>query len=272
MTEESSKNEAQVDELPLESVSLDDKPGKADVKETEVTKADEVDAKHDPQEKSREQLVKNAEDEDIGHIALPAAAEDSSTEPTTTQIENRKRPAPLQTELGKDKPSHEIPKGQNMAEYMTPPTPGLPPNFDPKYREALEKEPESRSNAFTPTYINLKDVKANTLGPREQEAAGKQGNPSKVRLWLKLSVDEIMMEGIKALFNNKFSAAKDIFEAHAKEYLYSKENNAKPSHLTPIFSSDRDPLYSLGLGAMAFIKAITVSLWEASYVELEIVN
>ncbi|KAI7874994.1 hypothetical protein K492DRAFT_221716 [Lichtheimia hyalospora FSU 10163] len=60
-------------------------------------------------------------------------------------------------------------------------------------------------------------ARINTLLPREQEVA-----------------DQAMMEGMHALFNNQFSVAKSIFESKARE----------------------DPLYSLGKGAMAFIRAI----------------
>ncbi|KAI7859456.1 hypothetical protein BDC45DRAFT_496124 [Circinella umbellata] len=110
-----------------------------------------------------------------------------------------------------------------MAEYLTPPTPGVLPMADPNYRRQLEdeeiiQEESSQSNTFAPANIDVKQIKANLLGPREQEAA-----------------DETMAQGISALFNNKFSQAKGIFESHAHE----------------------DLLHSLGLGSMAFLKAIT---------------
>lgn len=76
------------------------------------------------------------------------------------------------------------------------------------------------ANPITTGKINLKTIAANTLGPREQEAA-----------------DEPVLRGIHHLFNNRFSQAKKIFEDKA----------------------DTDPLYSLGLGSMAFLIASMVS-------------
>ncbi|KAI9467864.1 MAG: hypothetical protein EXX96DRAFT_538254 [Benjaminiella poitrasii] len=63
----------------------------------------------------------------------------------------------------------------------------------------------------------LKDVTVNQLGPREQEEA-----------------DELFRKGMKCLFDNKFLEAKALFQQ----------------------KSSCDPLYALGLGIMAFIKAI----------------
>ena len=71
------------------------------------------------------------------------------------------------------------PPPKNMAEYLTPPTPGALPTADPNYRQQLEADEEtiqedSQSNTFTPANIDLRQVKANLLGPREQEAAGNE--------------------------------------------------------------------------------------------------
>ncbi|OZJ04723.1 hypothetical protein BZG36_01780, partial [Bifiguratus adelaidae] len=73
------------------------------------------------------------------------------------------------------------------------------------------------ANMITLQEINLQDVKVNNLTPRQQEIA-----------------DEVMLEGVHHLFNNKFMKAKAIFESQASS----------------------DPLSALGLGSMAFIKAI----------------
>lgn len=51
------------------------------------------------------------------------------------------------------------PPSKTVAEHITPPVDG-----------ALEQE--SESNTFTPIHIDLKNVKANTLSPKEQEAQG----------------------------------------------------------------------------------------------------
>lgn len=195
MTEDCSTKDPQVDDLPLESVSLDDNsPSQADDRETKVSdnakeaeRAETVktDLDLDQQENSKEELRQSDKamesidtdtvENGIERAASSAPVEDSSAEITSaqTQTDDRKRPAPLQTENAEDKPLPDVPKNhQNMADYMTPPTPGLPPTFDPKYRKALEEESDSRTNTFIPTNINFKDVKANTLSPREQEAAG----------------------------------------------------------------------------------------------------
>ncbi|KAJ2964277.1 hypothetical protein NQZ79_g750 [Umbelopsis isabellina] len=91
----------------------------------------------------------------------------------------------------------------------------------PKANTAQQSNNVQRTSSFsanpiTTGKINLKTITANTLGPREQEAA-----------------DEPVLRGIHHLFNNRFSQAKKIFEDKA----------------------DKDPLYSLGLGSMAFLIA-----------------
>lgn len=74
-----------------------------------------------------------------------------------------------------------------------------------------------RDNVIAIQAIDPKDIPVNNLKPREQEAA-----------------DEPVREGMKYLFDNKFMKAKSVFQTKASI----------------------DPLYALGLGAMAFIKAI----------------
>ncbi|CAO3616446.1 unnamed protein product [Mucor hiemalis] len=74
-----------------------------------------------------------------------------------------------------------------------------------------------RDNVIAIQAIDPKDIPVNVLKPREQEAA-----------------DEPVREGMKYLFDNKFMKAKSVFQTKASI----------------------DPLYALGLGAMAFIKAI----------------
>ncbi|KAI8142255.1 hypothetical protein BJV82DRAFT_616116 [Fennellomyces sp. T-0311] len=171
-------------------------------------------------------LGDDKQEQDHGAVAAAVAAAVASAtalkpRPLPLQLNNAKMDEEERNTADVDLPAPgPIPPSKNMAEYMTPPTPGVAPLSDPNYRRQLEEEEQqgSRSNTFTPANIDLKQVKANLLGPREQEAA-----------------DEAMTQGIGALFNNKFSQAKAIFESHAHE----------------------DPLHSLGMGAMAFLKAIT---------------
>ena len=119
--------------------------------------------------------------EEHGAVAAAVASAVASS-----ALTSKPRPVPLQLNSVKTDEEHNtgdvdppapgpIPPSKNMAEYMTPPTPGVPPLSDPHYRRQLEEVEEegSRSNSFSPVNIDLKQVKANLLGPRAQEAAGK---------------------------------------------------------------------------------------------------
>ncbi|CEI96153.1 hypothetical protein RMCBS344292_10320 [Rhizopus microsporus] len=74
-----------------------------------------------------------------------------------------------------------------------------------------------RDNVIAIQSIDPKDIPINDLKPRQQEEA-----------------DQPIRDGMKYLFDNRFMKAKAIFQTKASI----------------------DPLYALGLGAMAFIKAI----------------
>jgi len=94
----------------------------------------------------------------------------------------------------------------------------------PRVSSANSGAPIQRTSSFSAnpiktSKINAKNITANTLGPREQEAA-----------------DEPVLRGIHHLFNNRFTQAKKLFEEKA----------------------DTDPLYALGLGSMAFLIAAMV--------------
>ncbi|KAL0087647.1 hypothetical protein J3Q64DRAFT_1733762, partial [Phycomyces blakesleeanus] len=115
----------------------------------------------------------------------------------------------------------DVPADKNMADFVTPPTPGAAPKSDPShYDDENDCSQISNTNVFPIGHIDMKNVKANYMGPRHQE-----------------KYDIEMLHGVNAFFNNKFSKAKGIFEKRAS----------------------KDPLYALGLGAMAFVKAITSS-------------
>ncbi|KAI9473700.1 MAG: hypothetical protein EXX96DRAFT_579004 [Benjaminiella poitrasii] len=83
---------------------------------------------------------------------------------------------------------------------------------------AIKEIQPSPTNTIVVSRIDFNFVRPNLLTPRAQE-----------------KFDEDMLKGINLFFDNKFSQAKSLFESRAKD----------------------DPLYALGLGAMAFIKAIT---------------
>lgn len=118
------------------------------------------------------------------YIPEPSESVDMDSEPTT--------PVPAQfspqEETTNDKhPDHhhhpqqvhiDLPADKNMADYITPPTPGTPPATNPMYSEELqdqplEEEPSSSPSSSSPTNEETKKgFQPNTLNPREQEQAG----------------------------------------------------------------------------------------------------
>ncbi|CAO3614204.1 unnamed protein product [Mucor hiemalis] len=197
------------------------------------------------------QINEEAPTKDTADIDIPlndasinAPSEPSSPRPKATDLQ-------IATHFEQIRRSIDVPAGQNMADFVTPPTPGIAPesmlgsgdddNDDdlhppkksgeegngtnevtangttPTTVAAGEIKP-SATNAITLSNIDFDAVKPNHLSPRAQE-----------------KFDEDMLTGMNCFFNNKFSQAKAIFEKRAKD----------------------DPLYMLGLGSMAFIKAIT---------------
>ncbi|KAI9497886.1 hypothetical protein BDB00DRAFT_802371 [Zychaea mexicana] len=116
------------------------------------------------------------------------------------------------------------------SDEIVPPTPGSPPpNFEPPVRLSTEEDmPDVESfsaNLIALHDINLKEVKANNSSPREQERK-----------------DEPVLRAMRHLFNNRFMKAKRLFEREAKT----------------------DPLHALGLGSMAFLKAVMTADNEAT--------
>lgn len=111
---------------------------------------------------------------------------------------------------------------QEIVQDILPPTPGVAPqrhNFELSGRASEEVgDVESYSaNLIALNKIDTKDIKANNLSPRQQERA-----------------DEPVLRAIRHLFNNRFMKAKKLFEKQA----------------------ETDPLHALGLGSMAFLKAV----------------
>ncbi|KAI7851628.1 hypothetical protein BDC45DRAFT_445267 [Circinella umbellata] len=163
------------------------------------------------------------DDEDEDDEQTKKKKEQNKSEPTT--------PIPAQfspqQELTKmEKHRIELPADKNMADYVTPPTPGTPPPSDPAYSEQLQqaqtpKTPISPLSTPSKTIQEIdQSIKANTLSPREQE-----------------KYDKTMLDGMEVFFNNQFEEAETLFKSKA----------------------DEDPLYSLGLGAMSFIKALSAT-------------
>jgi Protein of unknown function (DUF3808) len=101
---------------------------------------------------------------------------------------------------------------------------------------------------------NISTIGPNTLNPRDQEKAGMCSAlvalPRDMTKYLSMTSDEMMREGIESFFSNKFMKAKSIFKA----------------------KSDTDPLFALGLGSMAFIKAIMTYDAEDIVVAVDVLN
>ncbi|KAI9313894.1 hypothetical protein BX666DRAFT_1863708 [Dichotomocladium elegans] len=87
----------------------------------------------------------------------------------------------------------------------------------------------STANVIVLNGLNLKDIKANVLSPREQEKA-----------------DEPVLRAVRHLFNNRFMKAKRLFEQEAQRQV-------------------NDPLYALGLGSMAFLKETAINVLLGAY-------
>ncbi|CAO3687666.1 unnamed protein product [Rhizopus stolonifer] len=132
--------------------------------------------------------------------------------------------------------SMDEPKEQNMAEYISPPSPGAIPtpslSLDEAEKHDLDEKPDlDEKNDLNNTEIkkeltgtiplcnvDFDRVIPNVLSPRAQEA-----------------YDEDMMKGIQLFFNNQFVEAKELFQSKA----------------------EADPLYALGLSSMAFVRAVS---------------
>ncbi|KAI8092618.1 uncharacterized protein BX664DRAFT_91006 [Halteromyces radiatus] len=76
------------------------------------------------------------------------------------------------------------------------------------------------ANLISVNSIDLKEMRPNNLSPRQQERA-----------------DEPLLRAVRHLFNNRFMKAKALFEKYAQF----------------------EPLHALGLGSMAFLKAVMTS-------------
>ncbi|ORX47210.1 hypothetical protein DM01DRAFT_256229 [Hesseltinella vesiculosa] len=115
------------------------------------------------------------------------------------------------TANGKDKPA------KPTDQEIDPPSPGTPPpRPDVEGRRPSDDlDAEFSANLISIQSINLKNMRQNTLRPRQQERA-----------------DEPVLRAVHHLFNNRFMRAKKLFERYAQF----------------------EPLHALGLGSMAFMK------------------
>ncbi|KAI7891290.1 uncharacterized protein EV154DRAFT_551637 [Mucor mucedo] len=111
---------------------------------------------------------------------------------------------------------------EEIVHDILPPTPGVAPqrqtfDFGGRQSEDVGDVESYSANLIALNKIDTKEIKANLLSPRQQERA-----------------DEPVLRAVRHLFNNRFMKAKKLFEKQA----------------------ETDPLHALGLGSMAFLKAV----------------
>ncbi|KAG0173841.1 Tetratricopeptide repeat protein 39C [Apophysomyces sp. BC1034] len=234
------KEEEKEESLQAEEQEEDENNQVVPESETPTTQAPEEEKQQQQQEETHvnennEELLKESKETeekvapaegDTEVTGRPAPIDTSLTlqavsEPGTPVPQEQKEGLNVTIPTEAVRKSIEVPADKNMAEFVTPPTPGAPPSRDSSDLHPDEDEHEySNTNMFSTGNIDFDNVKPNMLKPRAQE-----------------KYDEEMLNGMNAFFNNKFSKAKAIFETRSND----------------------DPLYALGLGSMAFIKAITSS-------------
>ncbi|KAI9272603.1 hypothetical protein BY458DRAFT_508748 [Sporodiniella umbellata] len=179
----------------------------------------------EPENKTEAQVHKECIQEDGSKDALEtglrAASEPGSPKPTTHH---------LQQVTEQMRTSMQVPEGQNMADFIHPPSPGAEPtpsiSLDEMEKQDLDEAQDldnttvKKELAGSIPLLNIQfdRVRPNVHTPRAQE-----------------EFDKDMMKGIHLFFNNQFSEAKNLFQSKAKE----------------------DPLYALGLSSMAFVRAIS---------------
>jgi hypothetical protein len=100
---------------------------------------------------------------------------DLSSSPQDTEMDtaatNKKPELSVHTESVRK--SLDLPADKNMADYVTPPTPGLAPPSTTELPNEHSDQEHSQTNTVMPGKIDLKSVSANIMGPREQEKYGK---------------------------------------------------------------------------------------------------
>ncbi|KAF7721492.1 hypothetical protein EC973_004631 [Apophysomyces ossiformis] len=140
----------------------------------ELCKAETEEALKELKEEEKEKSV--SADEQVGTSTKPAPID--TTSHTLEAVSEPGTPVPQEQSEGSDEKTPvenvpkpiEVPADKNMAEFVTPPTPGVPPTRDSSDLHTEEDEPEfSNTNMFTTGNIDFDNVKPNTLNPRAQE-------------------------------------------------------------------------------------------------------
>ncbi|KAF1804533.1 hypothetical protein V8B55DRAFT_1499570 [Mucor lusitanicus] len=173
--------------------------------------------KHDG-DKPVEQKEEEEEEEELHSVGRSSVDDNNSVTTSTTNVSQEEDKAVVEDP---NMPS----TFEEIVQDILPPTPGVAPqrqtfDFGGRASEDMGDVDTYSANLIALNKIDMKEIKANTLSPRQQERA-----------------DEPVLRAIRHLFNNRFMKAKKLFEKQA----------------------ETDPLHALGLGSMAFLKAIMTS-------------
>ncbi|KAI8338365.1 hypothetical protein BC941DRAFT_512516 [Chlamydoabsidia padenii] len=188
-----------------------------------VSDEDDSDLENDGQELS---LVINALQSSVDKTTIDPSHSPQS--PTTHKDEEEKEPTSQQptddVTVLLEQPPSPIPQANYIEptlEDISPPSPGTPPPPTMGTRRPSDDfGVDCNANLISVNSIDLKQILPNSLTPRQQEKA-----------------DEPILRAIRHLFNNRFMKAKALFDKYAQF----------------------EPLHALGLGSMAFLKAIMTS-------------
>ncbi|KAI9470662.1 MAG: hypothetical protein EXX96DRAFT_622869 [Benjaminiella poitrasii] len=171
------------------------------------------------QEKGQDEEQEKAQEKTVNDNDIETAAS------TSTEISLKDNKDEVIVQDGKKEEEEVVIPHQTfeeMSQDILPPTPGIAPprhtfDFNGRSSEDVSDVDSYSANLIELEKIDTKNIKENNLSPRQQEKA-----------------DEPVLRAIRHLFNNRFMKAKKLFEKQAES----------------------DPLHALGLGSMAFLKAI----------------
>ncbi|KAK4519095.1 Endoribonuclease L-PSP [Mucor velutinosus] len=158
-------------------------------------------------------LREEGEEEELHSIGRSSVDDNNSVTTSTTNVSQEEEKVVVEDP---NMPS----TFEEIVQDILPPTPGVAPqrqtfDFGGRPSEDISDIDTYSANLIALNKIDMKEIKANTLSPRQQERA-----------------DEPVLRAIRHLFNNRFMKAKKLFEKQA----------------------ETDPLHALGLGSMAFLK------------------
>jgi hypothetical protein len=158
------QQQQQKDVKPTPESGDDDKE---EAKDEETTKVDTEKAN----DLAIDTVTTPAEETSQPGSPIPGDVPIEKTEDASTAINNKK--PDLSVQIDAVRKSLDLPADKNMADYVTPPTPGAAPSSSTELPNELRDQDYSQTNTVVPGKIDLKSVSANTMGPREQEKYGK---------------------------------------------------------------------------------------------------